>query len=124
MQLIIDKKYNKNFVYKYLPELAIKLLNQTCNYTRIKQINSELQIDTLGIIKLALLTMLRSESTIAYTLIIDKRIMVKDIPLDTMINYITYGNRTFKGYPILLNIFNSIVDNLDELYKGWLKHGY
>ena len=118
MKLAINKKYKKEFAYKYIPELIYKLIyNSGSNYT---QINNEFGINSLYAFRVILKTLIRSETTDEYILSINKNLKLYDTNLDNLTKLITYGNREVKGVPILLNVFNYIENNLDQIYERWL----
>ena len=118
MKLAINKKYNKEFAYKYLPELIYKLIyNSGCNYT---QINNRFNINSLYVFRIVLKTLIRSETTDEYILSINKNLKLYNMHLDNLIKLISYGNRETKGVPILLNVFSYIENNLEQIYARWL----
>lgn len=58
-----------------------------------------------------------------YVIFIDPNVKLPNTNnrLIDLMRFITYGNSTIKGYPILNKEFNKIADNLEYFYKKYLK---
>lgn len=120
MKLVINKKYSRDFVYNYLPKYINDLVVANYNPTRAYGINQELKINLLNVFIQAVRTLRMHETGASYMLLVNKNVRVKNKSLEEVINYITYGSRTFKGYPLLLNVFNTVSNNLYIIYQRWL----
>ena len=68
--------------------------------------------------------MIYSETPDSYILKLDTTIMYGTWKLSNLIYNITYGTRTMKGYPILLELFNKVTNNIDKIYYRWEEYGY
>lgn len=121
MKIIIYNKdtYSKEFI-TWLSKELLKIFNDSFNRKRLAIIDKEFNIDSLNIIKFALNNLCINEQSNSYSISINKNLKFDHQPLDSLINLITYGNRSCKGYAIILDIFNYIVKNIDILYKEWL----
>lgn len=122
MKLIIYNKnnYNKEFIYDYLPKLMLDLLNNSINYKHINRLDSEFKIDSAYILKFSVRNFKITEQVNSYTIEVDKNKKIKGYNLDSLINLITYGNRSCRGYLLLNKIFRFVADNLDQIYEEWL----
>lgn len=121
MKVIIYNKdnYSRKFI-EDLPNIALDLFNSLFNRHRLKIISDEFNIDSIGAIRFSLKNMIISEQPNSYSISINKTLKFNHLPIDSVINLITYGNRNCKGYTIVLDIFNYIAKNIDILYKEWL----
>lgn len=121
MKIIIynKDKYSKEFI-TWLSKELLKIFNDSFNRKRLVRIDKEFNIDSLNIIKFALNNLCIDEQSNSYSISINKNLKFDHQPLDSLINLITYGNRSCRGYTIILDIFNYIAKNIDILYKEWL----
>ena len=121
MKIIIYNKddYDREFI-EYIPSEILRLFNNSFSRKRLSEINKEFNIDSLNIIRFAIRNLSISEQSNSYTISINKSLKFKNQPIDSLINLITYGNRSCKGYIIVLDIFNHIAEHIDMLYKEWL----
>ncbi len=119
MQLTIHNKdlYSKEFVFGYLRRYIYELFIKHNDPIRFKVIDKEFGIDCLEAVKYALANLQVSETTNSYLISINKNLRYKNANLDSLINLITYGNRSCKGYTLVYDIFNYIANNLDIIYK-------
>ena len=121
MKLVIynKEKYHKEFI-KYLSKFILDVFNGSINLRKIDLIRDEFGIDVLNIIRFALKNLKITEQPNSYTIEIDKNKKYKHENVSSLINLITYGNRSCKGYPIVYDIFKFIAENIDRLYEEWL----
>ena len=121
MKIIIYNKdiYSKEFI-TWLSKELLKIFNDSFNRKRLAIIDKEFNIDSLNIIKFALNNLCINEQSNSYSISINKNLKFNHQTLDNLINLITYGNRSCRGYTIILDIFNYIAKNIDILYKEWL----
>lgn len=121
MKIIIYNKdiYSKEFI-TWLSKELLKIFNDSFNRKRFIRIDKEFNIDSLNIIKFALNNLCVNEHPNSYSISINKNLKFDHQPLDSLINLITYGNRSCKGYAIILDVFNYIANNIDILYREWL----
>ena len=119
MKLYIDEKYPENFACEVVPKIMFNLFINSCNKQRLTQLSKALDINCSDVIKLAINTLIKSKTNGCYTLSISK-LKLDDRTLDDLVHIITYGDRTIQGYPILLDIFEYITENIDRLYERWL----
>ncbi len=121
MKIIIYNKdiYSKEFI-TWLSKELLRIFNDSFNKKRFFRIDKEFNIDSLNIIKFALKNLSISEQSNSYSISINKNLKYEHQPVDSLINLITYGNRSCKGYAIILDVFNYIANNIDILYREWL----
>lgn len=122
MKLVIYKKNElyKDFIYKYLPSLILNIFNGSYDLKRLKLIDDEFSIDSMSIIRFSLKNLKVSEQPNSFTIEIDKNKRYKKENVESLINLVTYGNRSCKGYPIVHDIFKFIADHIDQIYEEWL----
>ena len=119
MKLTIEKIYSKDFIDYVVNYIQNKVID-TFNNIEAQKINKEFNIDTYQIFKLAAKNLIIKESPTNYTVTINRNVKYKGYNLNSLVNMITYGNRTCKGYPLIEKIFNLVHNNIDILYKEWL----
>lgn len=122
MQIILYDKgnYKKQFVYNYLPLYIRDYVLNSLSNNKLRLLNSEFNINSKEIIKEALNSLHISETPNTYVIAIDKNKRYKNENLSSLINLITYGNRSCKGYNIVYDAFNTIASKIDIIYKEWL----
>ena len=54
-----------------------------------------------------------------YNISINKNLKYKGKSISSWIKLITYGNRDIKGYPVVLNIFRKVKDNISYIYREY-----
>lgn len=123
MKIIIYNKdsYSKSFIEKYLPSYIMSIFKRSYSKKKLEELDKEFNIDSLNIIKTALKNLKISEQTNSYSIEINKNVKYKHQNIDSLINLITYGNRSCKGYLIIYKIFKEIAENIDIIYEEWLK---
>lgn len=121
MKIVIYNKnnYDRDFI-EYLPNIIEKLFNKSFSRRRLQRLDKEFNINSIGIIRFSIKNIKISEQPNSYTLEIDKNKKYDHESLESLINLITYGNRSCKGYLIVYDIFKYIAENIDTLYKEWL----
>lgn len=112
------------FIKNYLKTFLIKVLQAELDDERLNLLNNYYKINCEKALELAILTMIYSETPDAYILKLDTTIMYGTWKLSNLIYNITYGTRTMKGYPILLELFNKVTNNIDKIYYRWEEYGY
>ena len=123
MQLIIQsnsKDLDKEFIYVYLPDYIYKAFLLTVDETRLKEFDEFFDIDSLEILTKALKNLLITKNGMyEYIFKVNKVLKYDNVSISSWINVITYGNREVKGYPILIDLFKSISENIKTIYKEW-----
>lgn len=122
MKIVINNKnnYDKYFIYDYLPKYILNSVSELYDASRASQMNRELHLNILSIFIYAINNLTIQETGEAWALSINKNTRYKNYNLSSLIDYITYGTRTCKGYRLLYNIFKSINENIDLIYKRWI----
>jgi len=127
MVLTVINKTNYNldyFVKVYLVGYIYNTVQNNLNQTRLKLFDNYLNINSREVILLALRNLdITKQAVNSYKISISKIKTYKDKSLHEWINLITYGNREIKGYPIVLNIFKEVQENITGLYKRYLRFG-
>lgn len=125
MQLIINKNDNitDDFIYNYLLKLIERLVIDYIDKNRLKKFDEEFDIETFDFIKYALKNLLVTENQHEYIIKINKNLKYKKHNVSSVINLITYGTRSVKGYPAIDNLFIFIANHIDELVRRW-NNGY
>lgn len=123
MQLIIQsnsKDLDKEFIYVYLPDYIYKAFLLTVDETRLKEFDEFFDIDSLKILIRALKNLLITKNGVyEYIFKVNKILKYNNVSISSWINVITYGNREVKGYPILIDLFKSLSENIKTIYKEW-----
>lgn len=124
MQITIEEKdkYNKYFIYNYLPRYMYSIIENSYSSYKTKKLRKELNVNILSVYKFAIEKISIVESGDTYIISINKNLKYKDYNLNSLINYITYGNRTIKGYNLLHVLFNYISKNIADIYVEWLNN--
>lgn len=125
MKIIINNTYNiDKFVYNYLPVYIYELFINTVEIERFNTFNKELKLNSFNIISNLLKSLSISKiNDTSYDISINKNIKINGQSAETYLNFITYGSRSIKGYPIILNIFKYVANNIEDIYERWLS-GY
>lgn len=123
--LIVKAKYGQMFTHFKLPKLFLKLVVSELNKPENLQVISHIR-DTYKIPKVQLIAALRNNikvSGYADNIIIsfnniklinnDK----EEVYLETLINFINYGNREVRGNLAINKIISYLEDHIDTLYK-------
>lgn len=127
MVLTVINKTNYNldyFVKVYLVGYIYNTVQNNLNQTRLKLFDNYLNINSREVILLALRNLdITKQAVNSYKISISKIKTYKDKSLHEWINLITYGDREIKGYPVVLNIFKEVQENITGLYKRYLRFG-
>jgi len=111
---------NEFFIYNYLKNKPYQIFLKNVDLNRLRAFDREFNINSFNILRIALTNLLITKNgNSEYSIKINKVIKVQGKDLDYWINLITYGNRTIKGYTILLKIFDYISNNIGLIYKEW-----
>ena len=123
--LIVKAKYGQMFTHFKLPKLFLKLVVSELNKPENLQVISHIR-DTYKIPKMQLIAAFRNNikvSGYADNIIIsfnniklinnDK----EEVYLETLINFINYGNREVRGNLAINKIISYLEDHIDTLYK-------
>lgn len=129
MQLTITNKIENSsldsFIYGYLKGYIYNLFLISVNRLRLKPFDELFEIDSFDILKQAMLNLVISkQGHNTYNIKPNNLIKVEDNYIDYYINLITYGNREIKGYPIILDLFKFIYNNINKIYGEWENNGY
>jgi len=122
MKIIINSggKNIDSFVYTYLPNYINKLFINTLDLNRLNSFNKELNLNSYNLINNLLKSLNISKiNNTSYDISINKNIKINGKSALTYLNFITYGNRSIKGYPIVYNIFKIIANNIDSIYEQY-----
>ena len=120
MKIIIDKSYNESFVKVFLVKYIHDKILDLYNPNKVLRINNEFKINSKKVFEVAANNLIVNETPTYYKVSINRNVRVDSNNLVSLLNLITYGSRTCKGYTLIIDIFNFIKDNLDVLYKEWL----
>ena len=121
MKLIIQNKNNKfpeEFI-NYLPTYMLEELNTLFRYTKCKHMTLFLRLNILSIFKYALKNLIISKVGETYIISINKNLRYNKYNLKSLLDFITYGNRSLKGYRLLYIIFEDTSKNIDTIYERW-----
>ena len=118
--LSLSKNYDIKFV-KYLCNCIQEFTKDNINSLKCKSLNDEFNIDTKDIVLFAMSNLEISSTPDIYLIRINRNIKYKNMNLGKLINLITYGNRSAKGYNIIEDMFEFTKKSLPYIYKGWLK---
>lgn len=124
MQLTIrtdSRDFKESFIYDYLPLYIYKMFLLTVDRTRLSEFDNFFNINSFSILSKALRNLLISKNgSYEYIISINKTLKEDGILLVSWINVITYGNREVKGYPLLIDLFNGISDDIGNIYREWV----
>lgn len=122
MRLEIDDTYDKNFVY-WLKYYMYDTVKRNLNYHKCENFNYEYNINAEDIILFSIKSIKISHIIDKYILFIDKNKFYKNMNIEKLVNLITYGSRTVKGYRIIPDIFSLVETNFDNIYREWQSNG-
>ena len=120
MRLIINKAYNEYFVKKFLIKYIHDRILNVYDPSKAFKLNTEFKINSQKILEAVANNLVVNESPTYYKICVNKNIKLNNVSIIQLLNLITYGNRSCKGYTLVLDIFNFVKENLDVLYKEWL----
>lgn len=127
MVLTITNNTNYNldyFVKVYLTSYIYSKVQNNLNQTRLKLFDNYLNINSREVILLALRNLdITKQAVNSYKISVSKIKTYKDKSLHEWINLITYGDREIKGYPVVLNTFKEVQENIMGIYKRYLRFG-
>ena len=113
------------FIYGYLKDYIYDLFIKSVSLSRLKAFDDEFEIDSYEILRKAMASLLITKNgNNQYIIQTNNLIKVGDNYINYYINLITYGNREIKGYPIILDIFKFISNNITKIYREWEDNGY
>ena len=134
--LIIKAKYGDDFIYNKLPHLLLKLinseLNKPINRIILTAINDMYKINVLQFTLL-----LRNNLKVSFygsnviirfnntkiKEITDKNGKIITINVETLVDFINYGNLQHKGSNSINKIISYLQNNIDTLYKLYRRKG-
>ena len=109
-----------SFVYDYLPKYIYLNLINSLDTIKLKPFDEYFEFNIRYVILYAVRNLkITKESKRVYTISIDKNLKYKGYNVSSIIKLITYGNRELKGYPIVLNIFRFIINNIEGIYAHY-----
>lgn len=118
-----DPKFD-TFMKMVIPSYLRSRFLKQVDLRRLKYIDKEFDIDSKKIILYALNNLSVDQTTDnVYNIHVNKNLKIDNVSIMSYINEITYGNRTTKGYPILIDIFKYTTDHIYYLFGRW-KDGY
>lgn len=122
MKIVIKNKneYKESFIKTYLKQYMSDMLEMYYDHSKASGLSRELKLNVYKILDYAINTLNITESGNNWIIEINKNLRYNIYNLNYLINYITYGNRSIKGYKILYIIFANISKNIDSIYKEWL----
>ena len=128
MQLIIRlnnrNNFDENFIYNYLPNYIYDQFLKSADISRLVEFDEFFDINSFDILKKAIRNLLITKNgNYEYIIKVNKVLKVDNVTIDVWISVITYGNREVKGYPILIDLFKHIQENIGLIYKEW-EDGY
>lgn len=105
------------FVYDYLPEYIYLQIINSINSIKLKPFDEYFKLNTRNVILYAIRNLkITKESKRVYNISIDRNLKYKEYNVSSVIKLITYGSRELKGYPIILNTFKFITNNIQGIY--------
>ena len=122
MNIVLNKEVGIRFI-KYLISYMYNIANNIIDVKRCKNIDIEFNIDSKQIILFAIKNLSISSTSTDYIIRIDNNLKYNHMNLGKLINLITYGNRSVKGYNIISDLFTLIKDDLPNIYERWLNNG-
>lgn len=122
MNLVISNKqrYDKYFIKVYLPKYLLKSIYEHFDRRKVLKMEEFLDINILSLFKYALLNLVVKESWDSYIISINKNKLYKGYNLNRLIDYVTYGSRSEKGYSLFRDTFGLVEKNIDRIYEEWL----
>lgn len=119
MKFKISSKYPEEFVLGLKPLLREQLL-AILDPGRVEYYQKRLRINIVNILLLAINSMQYSKNSVNYTFTLSKTARYKNQNLADLVQKITYGNLSMKGYPVLEQVFKNSEKNITVLYDRWL----
>ena len=132
MQLIIFKdtivdntEDIEEFVYDYLINHMYNIIDYHLKYLplnelrQIEEIDKNFNISSKEIILAAFKKLEVIEDQSSYIIKFNNSIVYNGLTYNKWINLITYGSLSVKGYSYIINFFNDIAENINEIYTVW-----
>jgi len=117
---IVSENQIDNFVKVFIPNYIMSRFETNVNKFLLHRFDDMFDIDSYGALKFALRNLLiTKEKTDTYIIKFDKSLKYDEYFIMDYVNLITYGTREIKGYPILLDIFKYVSNNISTLYTMW-----
>lgn len=117
---IVSENQIDNFVKVFIPNYIMSRFETNVNKFLLHRFDDMFDIDSYGALKFALRNLLiTKEKTDTYIIKFDKSLRYDEYFIMDYVNLITYGTREIRGYPILLDIFKYVSDNISTLYTMW-----
>lgn len=116
-----DSLLLEEFFYNYIPKYMATLFLKVADKKRLRQIDSEYQINSTKLLYYSLLNQSKSKSGNMYTIGVNKNLKYQGNFVMELLNRITYGDLNHKGYPILLKIFKYTANMIGVIYEEWLE---
>ena len=120
MDIVISKDYNETFVKVYLIEYIHDMILDLFDSDKVINLDNEFNIDSEKVFEKVADNLVVNETPSSYKISINKNIKFNGTNLLRLVNLITYGSRSCRGYTLILDLFRYIKDHLDILYKRWL----
>ena len=124
MKIEIDDLYNQDFVYSIPKYMYNSLKDKKIDSGICKRFKDEFNIDINNIFLFSLKTLDIRHIQNKYIIEINRNKFYKNMNVEKLINLITYGSRTVKGYTGILKLFKLVQESIPEIYERWLVDGY
>lgn len=118
MKLNISKKYPIEFVIS-LKSIAKELLDANINKERCKYYLENENINVYKVFLEVINSLHLTQTTSEWILYVNPVQKYKGQNLSKLLNKITYGTLSLKGYPLLQEIFENITKNIFVYYTRW-----
>lgn len=124
MQIIIRvnnyEDFDESFVYNYIPQYIYDRFLKIVDIGRLAEFDKFFEINSFDILVKVLRNLLITKNgNYEYIIKINKLIKSDNVPAIIWISAINYGTREIKGYPILIDLFKHIQENIGLIYKEW-----
>ena len=122
MEIVFNKSYGERFA-KYLIMYVYCLADSIIDLKRCDNIDNEFNINSKQIILTAIKNLSIDSTNRQLIIRINKNLKFNHMNIGKLINQITYGNRSVKGYHIIEDLFKYIQNDIENIYERWLANG-
>ena len=122
MEIVFNKSYGERFA-KYLIIYMYSLADSIIDLKRCDNIDNEFNINSKQIILAAIKNSSIDSTDDKFIIRINKNLKYNHMNMNKLINQITYGNRSVKGYRIIEDLFKYIQGDIKNIYEEWLANG-
>ena len=124
MNIVIDDFYGESFANSIPKYIYSVLKNKKVNVSIYNSYKDEFGIDLNNVILALIDSLVVRHTNNKYIIEIDKNKFYNGENIEKLVNIMTYGSRTVKGYTAIMHLFETIQNNIQLIYRRWRSSGY